>query len=338
MLSKTLYEHDNLQKAKEIRHHWDSRMWFSVPGSRHYETLFYSNRPYSFATLSVTGSQCACRCEHCNARLLHSMIPAETPVKMYRTVDRLIERGCRGILISGGADEEGQVPIEPFLDAIRYAKDRGLTVLVHTGLIGTDMAFNLKNCGVDQILIDVIGHEQTIRDVYHLERTPDDYLETMIVCREAGLNFVPHVVIGLHFGQILGEYRALEMIREIRPERLVLVVLTPSSDTGMSHVKPPQLSEVKKVLAAARVRHPDTFLNLGCAKPAGIYKRQVEEAAIDCGFNGIAYPSESAIEYAIRLGFTPVFTESCCSLSGDVLRIQTKDNTASAALVVVTLQ
>jgi len=164
--------------------------------------------------------------------------------------------------------------------------------------------------------MDVIGHEQTIREVYHLDRSPEDCLRSMMICREAGLNFAPHVVIGLHFGQIIGEYNALKMIREVQPKTLVLVILTPTAGTGMYTVSPPDLPEVEKVLVAARVWNPDIFLSLGCAKPPGVYKRQVEMLAIDYGFNGIAFPGDAAIEHACRRGLLPVFTEQCCSLAG----------------------
>jgi uncharacterized radical SAM superfamily protein len=84
----------------------------------------------------------------------------------------------------------------------------------------------------------------------------------------------------------------------------------------MCTVSPPDLTEVEKVLVAARVWNPTIFLTLGCAKPPGMYKSQVEKMAIDCGFNGIAFPSDAAIEHARRRGLLPVFTEECCSMAG----------------------
>jgi len=73
---------------------------------------------------------------------------------------------------------------------------------------------------------------------------------------------------------------------------------------------------VQLLLNAARVWNPDIFLSLGCAKPSGDYKRQVENLAIDCGFNGIAFPSDEAIDHACARGLHPVFTEECCSMAG----------------------
>jgi len=309
------HNEDILQEAWDIRLRHDPRIWLPTPGSKHFESRNFKNNPHSFANLSVTGNTCACRCEHCGTRLLQTMLPAETPEKMCGLVDRLIERGCRGILVSGGADRRGEVPLGDFTGAIRYAHKKGLKVLVHSGLIQKETALLLKDCGVDQVLMDVIGHEQTIHDVYHLDHSPDDYLRSMMICREASLDFAPHMVIGLHFGQILGEYKALQMIQEAQPKTLILVILTPTAGTGMCMISPPDLSEVEKVLVDARVWNPDIFLSLGCARPPGEYKRRVEKLAIDCGFNGIAFPSDAAIDHACDRGLIPVFTEQCCSLA-----------------------
>lgn len=307
---------DDRHRAWEKRLQHDPRIWFSAPGSRHYQCRSFSNHPNSFANVSVTGTACALKCEHCNAGLLQSMIPAETPGKMRDVVDRLIERGCKGILVSGGSDSRGAVPLRDFEQEIAYARSRGLKVLVHTGILWKETALMLKECGVDQVLIDVIGHPQTIRDVYHLDHSPAEYLRSMLVCREAGIDCAPHVVAGLHFGHILGEYEALRMIQEVEPKALVLVILMPRAGTAMSMVAPPGAAEVEEVMAAARIWNPDVFLSLGCAKPAGEYKRDVEKAAIDCGFNGMAFPCDAAIDYARGRGLIPVFTEHCCSMAG----------------------
>ena len=194
-----------VQQAWEIRQGFKPEIVFSVPGAKHYDNACYSNRPFSFAHLSVTGEACACRCAHCEGALLKTMIGAASPQAMRRVVDDLLKKGCRGILVSGGSDADGEVPLQPFAEAMGYAKRMGLKVLAHGGLIRRETAAVLKEAGVDQVLMDVIGDEATIREVCHLDRKPDDYLQSMLCCRDAGLNIAPHIVIGLHFGQIRGE-------------------------------------------------------------------------------------------------------------------------------------
>lgn len=305
-----------MQKAWEIGRSHGDRIVFSAPGAKHYQNRFFKNSRSSFVNISITGKACACRCAHCRGKLLESMLPAATPQEMCRLVDRLVERGCRGILVSGGADADGEVPLPPFADVIRYAKEKGLRVLVHTGLVRRETAAFLREAGVDQVLLDVLGDEETIRRVYHLDRSPEDYLEAMLICREVGLEIAPHVVIGLHYGRILGEMDALEMISRVDPQAVVLVILTPMKGTEMAGVEPPPLEEAARVIAAARILNPDVHLTLGCARPSGRYKQQIERLAVDCGVNAIAYPDEATVIYAQARGLRTVFSEECCSLVG----------------------
>ncbi len=302
------------QKAWETRQKFAPEIWFSAPGAKHYENQYYSNHANSFVNLSVTGEACACRCDHCDGKLLQSMIGTPTPMEMRRVVDQLLDQGCRGILVSGGANSKGEVPLLPFVESIAYASQMGLKVLVHSGLINRETAASLKEAGVEQVLIDVIGDQNTIRQVYHLDLRPEDYLRAMLFCREVDLNIAPHVVIGLHYGQIRGERRALEMIQQADPEAVILVVLTPACGTAMAIVQPPTIDEVTEVMATARVLNPCTPISLGCARPPGQYKRQVEIQAVDCGVNGIAYPDEATIAYAESIGLQSMFSEECCSL------------------------
>ena len=303
-----------VQQAWEIRKGFKPEISFSVPGTKHYDNACYSNRPFSFAHLSVTGEACACRCAHCEGALLKTMIGATSPQTMRRAVDNLLKKGCRGILVSGGSDANGEVPLQPFAEAMGYAKRMGFKVLVHGGLIQQETAAMLKEAGVDQVLMDVIGDVATLREVCHLDRKPDDYLQSMLCCRDAGLSIAPHIVIGLHFGQIRGEWLSLEMIRQADPEMIVLVILAPARGTAMAGIHPPSTDDAAEIMAAARISNPATPITLGCARPPGNYKRRAETDAVDCGLNGIAYPDEETVAYAQAKGLKTVFSEYCCSL------------------------
>ncbi|MGD0152276.1 MAG: radical SAM protein [Thermacetogeniaceae bacterium] len=305
-----------LEQAWQVRAAHQPKIVFAAPGAKHYQNRFYANHARSFVNLSVTGTACACNCAHCRGKLLETMIPASTPEALRRQVERLAAQGCRGILVSGGADAAGEVPLLPFAGTLKRARELGLRVLVHSGLISRSTAGALKEAGVDQVLLDVIGDEDTIREVYHLDRKPHHYLEAMLNCREAGLNIAPHLVIGLHYGTIRGELNALEMIRQASPQALVLVILSPLSGTGMNGTAPPPVEEVACVIGTGRLLNPDAPLTLGCARPPGAYKRAIEKLAVDCGVDAIAYPDESTVLYARRRGLAACFTEECCSLAG----------------------
>ncbi len=123
------------------------------------------------------------------------------------------------------------------------------------------------------------------------------------------------MVCGLHYGRFLGEYRALEMIARYPVSTLIVVVLVPLVGTPMAHLPPPPVEDVVAFFAAARAAMPATKVNLGCARPLGTMKRELDEAAIDHGLNGIAYPADGAIAYARSRGLEPKLYEYCCSLT-----------------------
>ena len=93
----------------------------------------------------------------------------------------------------------------------------GLTVFVHTGIIKPETAVALKKAGVDAALIDVIGSAETIKKALNLNIPRKDYADSLTALDKAGLNFVPHVIVGLNEGKLDGELDALKMIAAVKP-------------------------------------------------------------------------------------------------------------------------
>lgn len=315
---ETLYRQpaeELLDRAWALRSaHFPPVLELAAPGAKRYQMEGFRNDPHRFAAISLTGPSCALRCEHCRGQLLESMHAATTGLGLRHLGDKLAARGCQGVLLSGGSDYQGQVPLRDHLDSIAYLKDLGLQVIVHTGLVDEATARDLKTTGVDQVLVDVIGDEETIRQVYHLDKKPQDYAATLVVLKEAGLVIAPHVVIGLHFGRIRGELAALDMITRADPEAIILVVLNPLPGTPMARLAAPSAETVGRLSAVARILNPRRKISLGCARPPGPAKAEMEHLAIAAGINTLAYPSESSLGYARSLSLDTIWTEKCCSL------------------------
>ena len=173
----------------------------------------------------------------------------------------------------------------------------------------------LAEVDVDGIMVDVIGDRETIRDVYHLDHTPDDYEALLVRLERWGLPAIPHIILGHYFGRMQGEWAALEMVRRHPPKILVLVILMPLSGTPMAGVEPPSLKEIEQFFAQARRTLPTVPIQLGCAKPLGPIKNDIDRLAIDAGFNGIAYPSEGIVGYAREQGLKAQFINACCGVT-----------------------
>jgi uncharacterized radical SAM superfamily protein len=290
-------------------------VYFYAPTIKRYETDEYVNKRYPFfVPVSVTGAKCRLNCDHCRGIILESMYDARDPESLYDLALRLKGRGCRGLLVSGGAEINGSVPLTGFAPVMaRLKRELGFKIAVHTGLVDEEMADALSEACVDSAMVDIIGSDETIRKVYHLKASVVDYENSLKNLVDRSVKVSPHVVVGLHYGRILGEYNALEIISGYDIASLVLVVLTPLCNTPMVEVIPPSIEDMKSIFAAARDMFPSTPIVLGCARPGGIYRLQLDKLALDMGINGIAYPAEGVVEYASGKGLNPVFSEYCCS-------------------------
>jgi len=297
--------------------HFGDRLTFSIPGTVSYHDAAFPLQKERFAAISVTGRRCDLGCDHCKGRLLESMIPAEDPQTFLRVVDQLQSRGALGVLVSGGAGRNGAVPLERFVPAMKTLKEKdpSFKILCHTGLIGRELAKGMKEARVDQILIDVIGSDDTIREVYHLDGKVKDYEETLMMLKEMGHCLAPHIIIGHHLGEIKGEWRALEAITRIGVETIVLVIIKPLLSTPASRIRIPTPEETSRISAIARILNPDTPIRMGCIRPAHPWKAAMEKGFIDSGINTIAYPLLGTVDYAAERGLETEFVEMCCSLT-----------------------
>jgi uncharacterized radical SAM superfamily protein len=95
---------------------------------------------------------------------------------------------------------------------------------------------------------------------------------------------------------------------------VVLVVLRPLPGTPMAGAAPPSAEEVGRVAAVARLLMPEVPLLLGCARPAGPAKAEMERRAVLAGANVVAYPDPETVRLAAELGLETGFVEACCTL------------------------
>lgn len=300
------------------RANFPDRITFHAPGLRRYKTSEYNGHDAAeFVSISLTGTACALGCEHCKTGVLKGMTDfTRFNRSLFDLCAELAERGARGVLISGGSDKQGRVPLLSHIpDLVRVRRELGLAIRVHPGLPDEETCAALAEVDIDGAMVDIIGHEETIRQVYHLPSRPEDYEAVLERLERYGVPTIPHIILGLHFGRMLGEWRALEMIACHPPKLLVLVILMPLSGTPMAVSQPPSLEEIGGFFAEARKTLPATPVMLGCARPLGLMKREIDRLAVDAGLNGIAYPADGIVEHARSRGLEPSFINACCGVS-----------------------
>ncbi len=271
----------------------------------------------AWPALSITGADCKLQCDHCKAKILEPMVPVRTPELLWRRVNELIAGGAEGMLLTGGSNHRNEVEYGPFLPTLRRIKGQfpQFRIAVHAALMEQPAVEGLVEAGVDVAMLDLIGAQETITQVYHLKRSVADFERSLERLTASPLKVVPHIVIGLHYGQLLGELQALEMVARHRPQALVLVVVMPYYAPPKRPFATVDPAAVGRFLLQARARLPDLPLLLGCARPAGQAKALIDTYAVMAGVDGIAHPAEGAVELAARLGRSVAVSASCCSVS-----------------------
>lgn len=299
------------------RRNFGDTIFFFAPALKHYDIPgFDHSGSCRVQSVSITGGDCQLMCDHCRGRILRGMKPAPTPASLVSLAGDLSREGVTTLLVSGGSDSRGVVPLEAFTGALaRIHEELGIEVIVHTGITDARLAQHLAAAGVAAALIDIPGDDKTINDVLHLgDITAAAYDDSLANLCGAGLKVVPHVVIGLNRGGVSGEWEALRLIAGHDIESLVLVGLRPLEGTPMAGIEPPSPAAMAAVFAEARELLPDKAIMLGCERPGGPHKEETDFLALEAGLNGIAFPADGVVSRARELGLTPCFSRMCCAV------------------------
>jgi uncharacterized radical SAM superfamily protein len=301
---------------------------FSTPTFKEYESSeLQSCGKNSFPAFSITAGGCALMCDHCEARILEPMIPATKPEMLDSKVRQLIEtEDLQGFLLSGGSNKRNEIRYSRYYPVVEQLKRDfpHLRIAIHTALTDEAGAKQMEAAGVDVAMLDIIGAQETIRDVYHLDRPVEDFEATVAALCATSMQISPHIVIGLHYGRILGEENALDILSRHDTKALVLVVIMPF------YAKPgtfatPDAADVGRIFLEARRRLPDRQVLLGCARPPGMHKRVTDAYAVMAGLDGIAFPADGAVAVADMTGRPFHQAHACCS-------IKLGENTASNSI------
>ncbi|HWQ21289.1 MAG TPA: hypothetical protein VN478_01010 [Clostridia bacterium] len=244
--------------------------------------------------MSVTGEECALHCNHCDAHYLQHMVPVTA-------ARRVLESGeYSSILLSGGSDRSGRLPLMEHLAFIAWVHEQGIRINAHVGL-QSDEDVKALSPYFDRVSLDYVWDEGTIHDVYHLQRSGVDYLHTTqawvdafaaaggpdaLISASQRVNL--HLTIGLKGGAIVGEYSAIDSLVEFQPASLVFLVLIPTEGTVYGTVPVVPIADVESVFAYARLKLPSTDLVLGCMHPKAVgYGEQLAHLAAQYRFRGV---------------------------------------------------
>jgi uncharacterized radical SAM superfamily protein len=264
-------------------------------------------QPTATRTVSVTGRACALQCAHCGGHYLETMQPLAAAVAVAGTQ---AASSVKSYLVSGGCDRAGRVPWPGDGEALARLKAQA-RLNVHAGLVPVEEVAGVGRVS-DVVSFDFVGDDATIREVYGLDRTVEDYLTSFRALRW-WTRVVPHICVGLAGGRLRGEYRALDLLAAEGCEALAVIVFRPTPGSVYADRTPPPLQEVSEFLARARLALPKTPLHLGCLRPGGLYRRRLDVLAVQTGVNRIVQPAPDARRQAGERGLRLLAADECCA-------------------------
>ena len=266
----------------------------------------------AFPAVSMTGSRCELQCDHCRGHYLGGMTDASRPGSLPEVGAVLKKAGAVGILLSGGCDRQGKLPVLDRIDDIRAVRDLGLRVNLHTGLLGDEDAKLLAGAGADCYSVDIVQDRTAIRDVLHLKVGPEAYRETLAALFSARAGrVVPHICVGLRGDDVEGEMASVDLVSGFPIAALVLLWRIPTPGTPMRSMKNVSQDSFLRVVRHA-LKTLDRPVLLGCMRPRGMVDLEVE--AVRLGVAGIASPAAETLSRLELDGYEVVRSGLCCAL------------------------
>ncbi len=268
----------------------------------------------TFPSISITGSACALDCLHCDKVYLKHMNPVNDPDALVQMCKTFQSKGARGVLLSGGCDRQGGLlGLDKMLPAIKRVHEMGLIIKLHTGMVASKArADDIVASGADLASHEFVGDVDTTHEIFGLDMGPEAYADTFRLLSEAGMpHITPHICVGLHYGKLKGEFKALQLLKEVAyPSTIAIIVFRPTKGTKLEDAHAPSAEDVGKVVAEAKRLFPDSKTILGAMRPRSSTRNDpnkdvryaIEDAAFDAGIDGIEVPSQHILKRAANEG------------------------------------
>jgi uncharacterized radical SAM superfamily protein len=234
------------------------------------------------------------------------MIDIRGTPDLFRVINDLLAAGAEGLLVSGGCDVNGSVPVMKELEAIRCASDNGLKVNIHTGFIGNSDAELLVKAGVTTFSVDIHQDPDVIRNILHLEVPTEAYSELLDNITSAGGEAVAHLTVGFGTPDFI---RSAELVKGKGFKEVVLLALVPTKGTMTENTLIPE----DAIIDAAKFLMGMGFeVTLGCMRPRT--HRDLERRCIELGIRRIANPARQTILWAKERGMRVIERKTCCCI------------------------
>jgi uncharacterized radical SAM superfamily protein len=281
-------------------------------------------------SVSTTKDYCELNCKHCNKRYLKSMYDIDDK----NLIETLKRKDKSTVLISGGSLKDGSVPFYKQMQKIEKLKNNGYLLNVHTGFLPSQYFHYLTI--FDSISIDIVGDQEILKEVYNLDVNISNLRDNILQIDEflsnarfknSDLNekipkIVPHITIGILNYKDSYEEKAIDFIGKLNVDKVIFNFLIPTKGTFYAKAKMLEIKRLSEIINYARSTLPGKKIYIGCMRPFGKSRVELDFACFELSVDAIVNPSK---EFVIQLkklyqgdfskdGSFIEINEGCCSL------------------------
>ena len=195
-------------------------------------------------------------------------------------------------------------------------RNTNLIINTHTGLLNRETAKKLADASVDIVSFDVNMDKEVVKNIYHLNIELSEYKRAIDLLIKYDLNIVPHICVGLYYGRLNKELDSIKFIKETlpNPSLIVVIALIPPKNSKLNFENP-KPGDIAKIIALLRFIFPKTEISLGCMRPRGRMKTEIEKYAIKAGITRIEIPSRETLKWLKKYNQNVQFQffSACCA-------------------------
>jgi len=260
--------------------------------------------PAKTLSVSLTDRACEQNCAHCNGHYLKGM-------QMLSKLSGLTLSEYEAVLISGGSNKDGSVPVSEHIDTILELPEH-LQINLHPGYQPVEPLLPLKKRN-PVVSLDLPGSDEVIKNIFKLPYGAEDYRK-LFISYARHFDTIPHICIGIAADSKSGEESTLDFLAGQHLKQAVFIIFRPTPGTELAEASAPELSRVCEVFRYARNSLRCRQM-LGCMRPAGTYRRDVDILAWLHGIRKIVQPHHDLVKILERNGVTVNEYKNCCALN-----------------------
>lgn len=222
-------------------------------------------------------------------------------------------------LISGGSLQNGSVPFYNEYEKILKIKEKNILLNAHTGYIPPEH-FE-KTLIFDTISLDISGSDKIIKQIYNLNLDLGKLQENILAYNDFLLKIsgrkpkiVPHITIGIYYGENSSEEEAIDFISKISTDKLVFNILIPTKNTEFENIKKIEIKRVLELIKYSKEKLKNRLIYIGCMRPFGKYREDLDFALLENDVDAIVNPSTKFLKFAEDNLKDCIKLNGCCSI------------------------